>query len=88
MPLFDSLRWWAKAKRDPYQVHSKPRDLLKKKATFILFLVEFLVLSYTIVAVGSSGILKGKQKLGVTFNSDKLGSIDFTKISKLTMCSA
>ena len=33
-------------------------------------------------------ILKGEQKLGVTFNSDKLGSIDFTKFSKLTMCSA
>ena len=32
-----------------------------------------------VVAVGSSGILKGKQKLGVTFNSDKLGGIDFTK---------
>ena len=29
-----------------------------------------------------------KQKLGITFNSDKLGGIDFTKISKLTMCSA
>ena len=43
---------------------------------------------YVIVAVGSSGILKGKQKLGVTFNSDKLGGIDFTKFSKLTMCSA
>ena len=41
-----------------------------------------------VVTVGSSGILKGKQKLGVTFNSDKLGGIDFTKISKLTMCSA
>ena len=27
-------------------------------------------------------------KLGVTFNSDKLGGIDFTKFSKLTMCSA
>ena len=36
----------------------------------------------------SSGILKAKQKLGVTFNSDKLGGIDFTKILKLTMCSA
>ena len=35
----------------------------------------------------SSGILKAKQKLGVTFNSDKLGSIDFTKFSKLSMCS-
>ena len=41
-----------------------------------------------VVAVGSSGILKGKQKLGVTFNSVKLGSIDFTKFSKLTICSA
>ena len=39
-----------------------------------------------IVAVKLSGILKGKQKLGV--NSDKLGGIDFTKFSKLTMCSA
>ena len=43
---------------------------------------------YLIVAGGSSGILKGKQKIGVTFNSDKLGGIDFTKFSKLTMCSA
>ena len=43
---------------------------------------------YILDAVGSSGILKGKQKLGVTFNSDKLGGIDFTKFSKLTMCSA
>ena len=39
-------------------------------------------------AVTSSGILKGKQKLGVTFNSDKLGGIDFTIFSKLSMCSA
>ena len=30
-------------------------------------------------AATSSGILKAKQKLGVTFNSDKLGGIDFTK---------
>ena len=43
---------------------------------------------YIVDAVGSSEILKGKQKLGVTFNSDKLGGIDFTKFSKLTMCSA
>jgi hypothetical protein len=42
---------------------------------------------YIIVVVGSSKIFKGKQKLGVTFNSDKLGGIDFTKFSKLTMCS-
>ena len=45
-------------------------------------------LAYTLIAVTSSGILKAKQKLGVTFNSDKLGGIAFTKISKLTMCSA
>ena len=43
---------------------------------------------YLVDAVGSSRILIGKQKLGLTFNSDKLGGIDFTKISKLTMCSA
>ena len=43
---------------------------------------------YIVIGVGSSGILKGKQKLGVTFDSDKLGGIDFTKFSKLTMCSA
>ena len=36
----------------------------------------------------SSGILKAKQKLGITFNSDKLGGIDFSNFSKLTMCSA
>ena len=45
-------------------------------------------LVYGIVTVTLSGILKAKQKLGRTFNSDKLGGIDFTKISKLTMCSA
>ena len=45
--------------------------------------------NYLVVAVTSSGILKAKQKLGITFNSDKLGGIDFTKFSKLTiMCSA
>ena len=43
---------------------------------------------YLLDAATSSGILKAKQKLGVTFNSDKLGGIAFTKISKLTMCSA
>ena len=43
---------------------------------------------YLLVSVGSSEILKGKQKLDVTFNSDKLGGTDFTKFSKLTMCSA
>ena len=43
---------------------------------------------YVIDAARSSGILKAKQKLGRTFDSDKLGGIAFTKISKLTTCSA
>ena len=43
---------------------------------------------YILDAATSSGILKAKQKLGVTFNSDKLGGIDFTKFSKLSICSA
>ena len=43
---------------------------------------------YKLVEVGLSGILKGKQKIGLTFDSDTLGGIDFTKFSKLTMCSA
>ena len=46
--------------------------------------------TYILDAATSSGILKAKQKLGVTyvtFNSDKLGGIDFTKFSKLSMCS-
>ena len=59
--------------------------------TFLDFL-DFHVMGsqhmYILVTVTSSGILKAKQKLGRIFNSDKLGGIDFTKISKLTMCSA
>ena len=43
------------------------------------------VLCVYIVAVGSSGILKAKQKLGVTFNFDKQDVIDFTTFSKMTM---
>ena len=39
-------------------------------------------------AVGLSGILKGKQNLGVTFNFDKQDVIDFTKFSKMKMCRA
>ncbi len=42
----------------------------------------------TLVVVTSSGILKAKQKLGVTFNFDKQDVIDFTKFSKMTMCRA
>ena len=43
---------------------------------------------YIVDAATLLGILKAKQKLGITFNSDKLGGIDFTNFSKLTMCSA
>ena len=44
--------------------------------------------SYLVVAVGLSGILIVKQKLGVTFNFAKQDVIDFTKFSKMTMCRA
>ena len=43
---------------------------------------------YVLDAVGLSGILKGKQKLGVTFNFDKQDVIDYTKFSKMTRCRA
>ena len=43
---------------------------------------------YVLVAVGSSGILKAKLKLGVTFNFDKQDVIVFTDFSKMTMCRA
>ena len=59
--------------------------ILKAMETRVM---EFQVWGYKVVMATSSGILKAKQKLGRTFNSDKLGGIDFTKISKLTMCSA
>ena len=40
-----------------------------------------MIIALKVDAVISSGILKAKQKLGGTFNSDKLGGTDFTKIS-------
>ena len=51
-------------------------------------LLDAQIDTYYLDAVGSSRILIGKQKIGLTFNSDKLGGNDFTKFSKLTMCSA
>ena len=57
-------------------------------ADFALFLNLEHAKHSLVVTARSSGILKAKQKLGRTFNSDKLGGIAFTKISKLTMCSA
>ena len=61
--------------------------LLLAPTTYVIHSRHVFRLLYLLVAVGLSGILTGKQKLGVTFNSDKLGGIDFTKFSKLTMCS-
>ena len=51
--------------------------------------VEKTLVGHSIlVVVGSSGILKAKQKLNVTFNFDKQDVIDFMKFSKMTMCRA
>ena len=65
---------------------------------FAIYFLLYIPLPYTVRsddsnhsrldAVRLSRILKAKQKLGRTFNSDKLGGFAFTKISKLTMCSA
>jgi len=44
--------------------------------------------TYLLDVVGSSRILKAKQKLVVTFNFDKQEVIDLTKFSKMTMCRA
>ena len=54
----------------------------------LLFFQSVIKCSCILDAATSSGILKAKRKLGVTFNSNKLGDIDFTKFSKLSMCSA
>ena len=54
----------------------------------MIMILDIFINKYTIDAATSSGILNAKQKLGRTFYSDKLGGIAFTKISKLTMCSA
>jgi hypothetical protein len=50
--------------------------------------IRFCILTCVLDAVTSSGILKAKQKLGVTFNFDKQDVIDLTKFSKMTMCRA
>ena len=63
-----------------------------RRAAIKVFPVNLHVINvrevYLVDAATSSEILKAKQKLGRTFNSNKLGGIAFTKISKLTMCSA
>ena len=47
-----------------------------------VFTVQLLYYVCMLVTARLSGILKAKQKLGRTFNSHKLGGIDFTKILK------
>ena len=50
---------------------------------------SFIFLPYYLLdAARLSGILKAKQKLGRTFDSDKLGGIAFKKNSKMTLCTA
>ena len=61
------------------------RSRIENKAKKIILKIKEY--TYIVDAATSSGILKAKQKLGRTFDSDKLGGIAFTKISKLTMCS-
>ena len=61
--------------------------LENKNRLAVLKLTDFEKVN-NLVAVGSSGILKAKQKLGVTLNFDKQDVIDFTKFSKMTMCRA
>ena len=61
---------------------------LEQDITIYRILCDRDITYYVLDAVTLSQILKAKQKLGLTFDSDKLGVIDFTKLSKLTMCSA
>ena len=69
-----------------YSIHSLNLNLFLQSLVKHESLYAFEI--YVLDAVTSSGILKAKQKLGITFNSNKLGGIDFTKFSKLSMCSA
>ena len=62
--------------------------LLLDPTTYVIHSRHVFRVLYLVVAVGLSGILKGKQKLGVIFNFDKQDVIDFMKISKMTMCRA
>ena len=56
-------------------INSSSYKLFHKVTTF--FHLSILMLQYILVTARSSGILKAKQKLGVTFNSDKLGGTDY-----------
>ena len=79
---------------DIISIHSKSNFLLTQHQRNTItkltnkFAGKFFTNTALLVTAMSSGILKAKQKLGRTFNSDKLGGIAFTKISKLTIRSA
>ena len=81
--------WWCFSDLDQVGVEIVGEWVMKiPKNDISLPNIPHRSLWYVLVAVGSSRILFGKQKLGVTFNSDKQDVIDFTKISKMTMCRA
>jgi hypothetical protein len=61
---------------------------LMSLSTQVMDEIYVILISYTLVVVTSSGILKAKQKLAVTFHSDEHDIIDFIKFSKMTMCRA
>ena len=71
-----------------YFIGARTGNLLRGIDNCLGALYKELKVPWTIVAVTSSGILKAKQKLGVTFNFDKQDVIDLTKFSKMTMCRA
>ena len=64
--------------------------VLTEYMNFIEFVTssKFVRTYYILDAVTSLGILKAKQKLGVTFDYNKQNVLDLTKFSKMTMCGA
>ena len=90
--FYDTSRYWDSTHKEIHESKGWYSTHLRECSFRFLFrlfsLMNFVSLLCIIDAAMSSGILKAKQKLGVTFNSDKLGGFDFTKFSKLSMCSA
>ena len=69
-------------------VHNLKFDMFPYYHKMLTENIWFLVMICAILYILDAATSSGKQKLGVTFNSDKLEGIDFTKFSKLSMCSA
>ena len=80
----------------PSKIKFYINPLHKSSFVFVLACIDcndFTILKddsyrYNLFLVTSSGIVFGKQKLDVTFNSDKQYVMEFAIISKLTMCRA